>query len=73
LFGVAKASRDDGGHGGNGLVKVVEITHVIDALHLKPPVDLQKLNIQFVPRHELLPADNISIGRVSVYRQGRSS
>ncbi len=73
LFGVAKASRDDGGHGGNGLVKVVEITRVIDALHLKPPVDLQKLNIQFVPRHELLPADNISIERVSVYRQGRSS
>ena len=33
LFGVAKASRDDGGHGGNGLVKVVEITKVIDALH----------------------------------------
>ena len=30
-----------------------------------------KLNIQFVPRHELLPADNISIERVSVYRQGK--
>jgi len=73
LFGVSKASRADGGHGGNGLVKVVEITHVIDALHLKPPVDLRNLNIQFVPRHELLPTDGISIGRVSVYRQGRSS
>ena len=71
LFGVSKASRAQHGHGGNGLVKVMEITHVIDSLHAGQAVDLRNLNVQFVPRQELLPSDAISIDRVSVYRQGQ--
>jgi len=71
LFGVSKASQVRSGHGGNGLVKVIEITHVIDSLQASQAIDLRQLNVEFVPRQELLASDAISIGRVSVYRQGK--
>jgi tyrosinase len=69
LFGISAASSADAGHGANGLTKVLEITHVVDALQLARP-DLDKLDIRFVPRQELLPGDGLSIDRVSVFRQG---
>jgi tyrosinase len=71
LFGVGKASRVDGTHAGNGISQVLDITRIIDALHLGNGLDLDHLNVRFVPRTEIRPEDKISVGRVSVYRQGR--
>lgn len=68
LFGVSGASGLYGGSG-NGLTKVLEITDVVDRLQLRGQ-DLNSLDVRFVPRRELLPQDDISIGRISVYRQG---
>ena len=70
LFGVTKASKADGPHGGGGLHEVLEITHVIDALHIRTGLAVKHLDVRFVPRTALRPEDNISIGRVSVYRSG---
>ena len=70
LFGVTKASRIDAGHGGNGLSHTLEITHLIDALHLRNSLSIQHLNVRIVPRTPLAPRDKVSIGRISLYRHG---
>jgi tyrosinase len=70
LFGVRKATRSDGSHGGNGINETLEITDIVDALHLSNRFDLDHLDVQFVPRTDIKPGDKISVGRVSVYRQG---
>ncbi|HZQ34699.1 MAG TPA: tyrosinase family protein, partial [Dehalococcoidia bacterium] len=71
LFGVRKASRVDDAHAGNGINEALEITEVIDRLHLNDALDLDHLRVRFVPRTTIRPQDRISIGRVRVYRQGR--
>jgi tyrosinase len=70
LFGVSKASRADDKHGGNGINETLEITDIIDALHLNNKLDLDHLTVRFVPRTKIQAADEISVRRVSVYRQG---
>jgi tyrosinase len=70
LFGVKKASRGDDPHGGNGLTTVLDITDIVDALHLSNQ-DLDQLSVRFVPRTRIRPEDKVSVGRVSVYRQGQ--
>jgi len=70
LFGVSKASQADDPHGGNGITSVLEITDIVDRLHLDNALDLDRLRISFVPRNDVRPQDNISVGRVSVYREG---
>jgi tyrosinase len=70
LFGAKKASREDAPHGGNGLTSVLDITDIVDALHLNNQA-LDHLNVRFVPRNRIAPEDKVSVGRVSVYRQGQ--
>jgi tyrosinase len=70
LFGVRKATREDSAHGGNGINESLEISDVIDKLHLNNTLDLDHLNVRFVSRTGIRPEDGISVGRVSVYRQG---
>jgi len=65
LFGVRKASLADGEHAGQGLTSTLEITNIVDALHLNNALD-----VRIVPVNPV-PADaGISIGRVSIFRQG---
>ena len=71
LFGVRKASRLDDRHAGNGINETLEITDIVDSLHLQNKLDTDHLNVQFVPHTEIKPTDRISIGKVSLYRQGR--
>jgi len=71
LFGVKKATRPDDAHGGNGINEVLEITDLVDTLHLNNALNLDHLTVRFVPRTNIRPEDNISVGRVSVYRQGQ--
>lgn len=70
LFGVRKATVASGGQGGDGLTFVLDITHVIDALHLAGAFNLAKLQVRLAPLKPVPESAQISIGRVSVYRQG---
>jgi tyrosinase len=69
LFGVTTASRRDRAHGGDGFTAVLEITRTIDDLHLNAAVP-DSLSVTVVPRRPLPAALDLTIGRISVYRQG---
>jgi tyrosinase len=71
LFGVRKATRRDSAHGGNGISETMEITDIVDKLHLNNALDLDHLDVRIVPRNQIRPGDDISVQRVSVYRQGQ--
>lgn len=70
LFGIRKASRSDAPHGGSGLNLTVEITDYIDAQGLDPSLDLQDLRVKLIAEAPIKPEDDITIGRISLYRQG---
>lgn len=70
LFGLVQASRPESAHGGNGLHLKLEITPYVDALGLHPGSALQNLLVRLVPSVPLEEGDEISIGRISLYRQG---
>jgi tyrosinase len=70
LFGVRKATVADGQHAGDGLTFVLEISHVIDKLHLAGALDTNQLHIRLVPVRPVPEAAQVSIGRISVFRQG---
>jgi tyrosinase len=70
LFGLRKASEKDEKHGGAGLNLVLDITEIVDALHLKKELDVDSLNVRIVPAHEVRDEDQITVGRVSIYRHG---
>jgi tyrosinase len=70
LFGVRKASIVDDTHAGDGLTFVLEISDVIDRLHLSGALSAGQLHVKLVPRHPVPDEAQISIGRISVFRQG---
>ena len=70
LFGVRKASDPDGEHAGNGLSYSLDITDAIDRLHADRGFDQQHLEVRIAPRQPLPAGAEVSIGRVSLYRQG---
>lgn len=70
LFGVSKASYADGQQVGDGLTFVLEITNIIDTLHLSGALNAAQLNVRLVPLRPVSDAAQISIGRISVFRQG---
>lgn len=69
LFGVRKASVADSTHAGDGLTFVIEITRVIDTLHLAGDLNVAQLHVRLVPLNPVAEAANISIGRISIFRQ----
>jgi tyrosinase len=69
LFGVRKATMADAQHAGNGLTFVLEITDVIDRLHLAGALNANQLKVRLVPRQPVPDEAQISIGRISVFRQ----
>jgi tyrosinase len=70
LFGVRKATLADGQHAGDGLTFVLEITHIIDALHLAGALNVSQLHVRLLPMKPVPEAAQISIGRISIFRQG---
>jgi len=70
LFGVRKASLTDGVHAGKGLTFVLEITKIVDALHLDNALDVSALDVRIVPVKPVPKKAKISIGRISIFRQG---
>jgi tyrosinase len=71
LFGVRKATAPEGEHAGEGLTFVLEITKIVDALHLNNALDVDALNVRIVAVRPVPDEAQISIGRISVFRQGR--
>jgi tyrosinase len=70
LFGVRKATLANDKHAGDGLTFVLEITHIIDGLHLAGALNVSELHVRLVPRRSVPEADQVSIGRISLFRQG---
>jgi tyrosinase len=70
LFGVSRATVGDDGHAGDGLTFVIEITDVLDALHLAGNLNVAQLHVRLVPRKPVAESAQVSIGRISVFRQG---
>ncbi len=69
LFGVSAASDPNGPTAGSGINQVLEITEIVDALHLSG-ADLDRLDVRFVPATASAADANVSIGRVSVFKLG---
>jgi len=70
LFGVAAASDPADPHGGNGVNASLEITEIVNALRAKGALDLAQVQIDLVPDKDLSADDELSVGRISIYRQG---
>ena len=69
LFGLRRASIADGEHAGEGLTFLLDITHRIDDLHLAGKLDSDSLRVSLVPTRALPERSEITVGRISVFRQ----
>lgn len=71
LFGLERASSKDGPHGGGGLTFKLDITNVIDNLFLdnNNALDAESLDVRIEPNHEVPDEEELTVGRVSIYRQ----
>lgn len=69
LFGLRRASSKDGGHGGEGLTYVMDITDIVDSMFLDNGFDLDSLDVRIVPNQAVPEDGEITVGRVSVYRR----
>jgi len=69
LFGASAASAPDGPTAGSGVNQVLEITGIVDALHLSGD-ELAKLDVQFVPSNAPTEKAEMQIGRLSVFKLG---
>ncbi|HLZ00847.1 MAG TPA: tyrosinase family protein [Bradyrhizobium sp.] len=69
LFGLSKASAMDGPHAGNGLNFTIEITHVVDTLHLRGALNVDQLHVRLVPLKPVPDRTPVSIGHISIFRQ----
>jgi tyrosinase len=68
LFGVSRKPRADG-RNCNGINKVIDITPVVDRLHISGRLRHGALSIQIVPTSDIRPEDRISVGRMGIYRR----
>lgn len=69
LFGVSAATDPDGPGAGSGVNQVLEITEIVDALHLSGD-DLASLDIQFVPANPASAEAQMRVRRINVFRLG---
>ena len=69
LFGLRRASAQDGQHAGEGLTFILDITPIVDQLHLANALDADSLRVDIVSNRPLPEEDEIEVGRISVYRQ----
>jgi tyrosinase len=71
LFGARAASKASGPHAGDGLTQTLEITDIVDAMHLKGELNAATLDIKFVAQTPVSENSAIDVGRVRIYRQSR--
>ena len=70
LFGLRRSSEPDGQHGGEGLNFTLDITPIIDQLHLTNELNVGSLRVEVVPNLPLPEGVEVQVGRISIYRQG---
>ena len=71
LFGLRRASSVDGPHGGEGLTFVLDITDAVDNLFLGNALDTDSLDVRIEPNHQVPDDEELTVGRISIYRQGQ--
>ena len=64
-----QASAPDAEHAGSGLNAALEITEIVDLLHLQGGFTAEALSVRLVPLDPVPEAGRIHIGRVSIHRQ----
>jgi tyrosinase len=69
LFGLAKASAQDGLHGGNGLNVAVDITDLARGLAQASEAELERLEVRVEQPGEDSANHPITVERISLYRQ----
>lgn len=69
LFGVRQATDMAGRHSGGGINATLEITGIVDKLHLAGNFNVDELSVEIVPMDEIPEAAQVRIGRISLYRQ----
>ena len=70
LFGLRQASEPTGRHGGKGMNFTLDITKVIDQLHLDQSFNIDTLQVSLVSNIAIPGSNPITVGRISIYRQG---
>ena len=50
---------------------MLEITNIVDSLHLSNALDVDSLNVRIVPVKPVSEEAQVTIGRISIFRQGR--
>ena len=49
---------------------MLDITQIVDTLHLENALDADALTVRIVPHRPIPDQAQITVGRVSIYRQG---
>lgn len=71
LFGLRNASKKDSKHGASGLTIRLDITKIVDQLHMDNHLDLNSLDVLIQPVNVVAEGNELTIDRVSVYRKGQ--
>lgn len=69
LFGLRRSSMRDGKHAGAGLSFVIDITDIVDRLHLSHALT-DSLRVTILPDRAVAEPAAITVGRIGVYRHG---
>lgn len=72
LFGLHNASLKDDAHGGGGLTIKLDITKVVDHLHLNDLTDISALDVLIQPVNMVTEGNELTIDRISIYRKTQS-
>jgi len=70
LFGITKATETDAGHAGDGLSYVLNITQPYQEFAGSTKVDLAKVGVRLQAVAPVHQAADVSVGRISIVRQG---
>jgi len=70
LFGLRRASMQDGQHAGGGLSFLLNISPIVDESYRENAFDVGSLRVSVVPSRKLPDQADITVGRISIFRQG---
>ncbi len=71
LFGLRRASVAKGKHVGGGLSFLLDISPIVDQMHLENTLNIENVRVTVVPNRPVSGNAKITVGRVSIYREGR--
>lgn len=71
LFGLRRASLADGRHLGGGLSFLLDISRIVDLMHVGDALNSNTLRVTIVPNRPVPEDAEVTVGQVSVYREGR--